>query len=488
MRRVALAALTLALAGCMLGPDYRRPEVAVPESYRYATTGNADLLTERWWTQYGDPELDDLVAQAIASNRSLAVAVANVERAAGSLTTTRSAIFPQLGYGATSQRSRATERAATPLPPTVPNPQTANQAVANASWELDLWGKLRRQTEAAQADLQATEEERRGVVLTLVASVVSTYVQLLSLDEQLRISQRTSEVYAESLKLFELQFKYGVVSQINVAQARSQFESAQAAIPEIRQQITETENALSILVGRNPGPIARDRKLGQLKLPQVPGDLPSNLLQRRPDVLAAEQKLIAANAQIGAARALYFPSISLTGAFGGASADLSKLFTGPARVWTYAGSITGPIFTAGAISGQVAQAEAGQQGALANYEGTVQQSFADVENALSARLRLAEQLAAQGRLVAALSDYSRLARLQFTGGYAPYFAVVQAEQQLFPQELRYTTSQAAQLVAVANLYKALGGGWIEQAESLAVAPAAAAPAGASAPAAAAARP
>jgi len=295
---------------------------------------------------------------------------------------------------------------------------------------------------------------------------VSGYIQLLALDEQLEISRRTAKTYEESLKLFELQFKYGVVSQINVAQARSQYESALAQIPQIQQSITQTENALAILVGRNPGPMARDRTLEQLSLPAIPAGLPSALLAQRPDVAAAEQQLIAANAQIGAARALYFPSISLTGAFGGGSEDLSNLFKGPARVWNYAGSITGPIFRAGAISGAVAQAEAAQRAALANYEGVVQNAFADVDNALSARVRVGEQMAAQGRLVGALADYSRLARLQYGAGYSPYSTVLQAEQQLFPQELSYAGTRANSLIAVVNLYKALGGDWIQKAAAL----------------------
>ncbi|MEF9995599.1 MAG: efflux transporter outer membrane subunit [Burkholderiaceae bacterium] len=467
MTRLTLMACALALAGCALGPDYRRPDLGVPAVYRSADLGGAvAALDSQWWKQFGDPALDALVVEAVANNRNLQVAVANVERAAGALTQTRSALFPQLNYSAQGEKARASERGASPLPSVIPNPSTSYQAVAAASWELDLWGKIRRQTEAAQASLLATEEARRGVVLSLVSSVVSTYIQLLSLDEQLEIARRTTQTYDESLKLFELQFKYGVVSQINVAQARSQYEGAQASIPQLRLQITQTENALSILLGRNPAPVARSKTLSQLSRPTVPGDLPSQLLTRRPDVLAAEQQLVAANAQIGAARALYFPSISLTGALGGASADLSDLFKGPARVWNYAGSITGPIFNAGAISGQVQQAEAGQKAALASYESAVQSAFADVDNSLAARLRVGEQMAAQGRLVDALRDYSRLARLQYGAGYAPYYAVLQAEQSLFPQELSYAGTRASSLIAVVNLYKAMGGGWIEQAAAL----------------------
>lgn len=470
MKRLVLLAMPMALAACAIGPDYQRPSMAVPENFRSAgPEGSATALDSTWWTQFGDPGLDALVTEAIRNNRNLAAAAANVEKAAGALTQTRAALFPQLSYQAQGQKARATELGATPVPSSVPNPQTSYQAALAASWELDLWGKLRRQTEAARASLAQSEENQRAAVLSVVASLVSGYIQLLSLDEQLEIAQRTTKTYEESLKLFELQFKYGAVSQLNVAQARSQYESALAQIPQIRQQITETENSLSLLLGRNPGPIPRDRKLGQLTLPAIPAGLPSALLAQRPDVAAAEQQLIAANAQIGAARALYFPSISLTGAFGGASEDLSNLFKGPARVWSYAGSLTGPIFRAGAVSGVVRQAEATQKAALANYEGTVQSAFADVDNALAARQRVVDQLAAQGRLVAALSDYSRLARLQYGAGYAPYSNVLQAEQQLFPQELSYAGIRANNLIAVVNLYKVLGGDWVGQAANLSLA-------------------
>lgn len=461
MKRLTLIPIVLAVSACAIGPDYHRPALEAPAAYRSASPeGTAAALDARWWQQFGDTQLDGLVREAIAHNRNLQAAVANVERAAGALTQTRAAIFPQFGYSAAGQRGQS--------PTTGPNPVTGYQAAGSVSWEIDLWGKLRRQTEAARATLVASEETRRGVTLSVVASVVSSYIQLLSLDEQLEIARRTAKTYEESLRIFDLQFKYGVVSQLNVAQARSQFESAQAQIPQIQQSITETENALSVLTGRAPGAIVRERGLGQLTLPAVPADLPSQLLERRPDVLAAEQQLVAANAQIGAARALYFPTISLTGALGSASPELSDLFTGGAsRVWNYAGTLTGPIFRAGAIAGAVAQAEAGQKAALASYELAVQNAFADVDNALAARTRVGERLGAQGRLVDSLRDYSRLARLQYGAGYAPYYTVLQAEQQLFPQELTYASVRAANLVAVVNLYKAMGGGWVDEAARLA---------------------
>jgi multidrug efflux system outer membrane protein len=312
----------------------------------------------------------------------------------------------------------------------------------------------------------ATEEAKRGIILSLVSSVAGSYIQLLGLDRQLLIARRTLATYAESVRLFDLQFKYGLVSQMNLEQARTQYETAAGTIPQIELQIAQTENALSILLGRNPGPIQRDRTIMELMIPAVPAGLPSDILVNRPDIRQAEQNLIAANAQIGAARALYYPTISLTGALGVSSADLSNLFNGSARVWSYAGSVTGPIFTAGGISGQVKQAEAGRKAALITYESTIQGAFADVENALIARGKLAEQLRAQEGLVKATKEYARLAQLQYQGGYSTYLTVLSAQQQLFPAELNQAQYLASALTSYVTLYKAMGGGWVTKSEKI----------------------
>ena len=459
VRGLMVLAFTVFLAGCTVGPDYVRPDVDVPAEFRYEDRDARQTANIEWWKQFQDPVLNALVDEALANNRNIKIAAANVERAAGVLTQTRSPLYPQIGYGGSGARERATEAGAVPLPSIIPNPQTSYQVLAGASWEIDLWGRIRRLSESAQAELLATEEAWHGVILSLVASVANSYIQLLGLDEQLLVAKRTLATYAESLKLFELRFKYGQVSQMTVAQARSQYETAAAGIPQIESQIAQTENALSILLGRNPGPVRRGKTLQQLGLPPVPAGLPSEVLANRPDIRQAEQNLIAANAQIGAARALYFPTISLTGAFGFASSDLSDLFTGSARVWNYAGSITGPIFTGGAISSQVKQAEAARKGALYDYELTIQSAFADAESTLVARSKLVEQVQAQERLVSANSEYVRLARLQYDGGYSPYSTVLQAEQQLFPSELNLAQSRAALFISLVNIYKAMGGGW-----------------------------
>jgi multidrug efflux system outer membrane protein len=319
-------------------------------------------------------------------------------------------------------------------------------------------------TEAARAQVLASEEGRLGVVLSLVGGVANSHLQLRALDEQLLIATRTREAYAESVKLFELQFEYGVQSRMTVEQARTQYETAAAAVPQIESLIAQTENALSILLGRNPGPIQRGQSITTLALPEIPAGVPSQLLERRPDIRQAEQQLIAANAQIGAAKALYFPTISLTGALGVASSDLSSLFKAPDGAWSYQGSITGPIFTAGAIKGQVRETEAARKAAELGYASAIQRAFADVDNALVARAKLADQLGAQARLVLAARNYSELARLQFEGGVAPYMTVLQAEQALFPAELAEVQVRASLLTAIVDIYKAMGGGWVTDAE------------------------
>ena len=466
MARVTrLVLLCCLVAACKVGPDYRRPDVAAPEAYRFAPAdaAPADL---QWWKQFDDPTLDALIAEALADNWNVKIAAANVEQAAGVLVTARAPLFPQLDYQGSAARVRFSENGTTDLASGITNPTNVNQVLAGASWEIDLWGRLRRLTESAQADLLATEQARRGVILSLVATVATGYLQLRGLDEQLAMAERTQAAYAESLRVMELKFKYGRVSQMNVEQARARYESAASQIPRIRREIAILENGLSVLLGRSPGAIPRGKSIFEITLPPVPAGVPSELLERRPDLLQAEQQLISANALIGAARAQYFPSISLTGALGSASTALSDLFTGPTGTWSYAAGIAGPVFAGGAIRGQVKQAEAAQQAALMSYQLAIRNAFADADNALVTRSTLGEQLESQGRLVESLRGYERMARMQYDVGRVPYSTVLQAQQQLFPEELAWAGARAQLLASLAGIYKALGGGWVLTAEQL----------------------
>lgn len=458
------------LAACTVGPDYVRPEIDTPRAFRFEEQEARDFANTAWWKQFQDPALDALIDEGLKNSKDLRIAAARVEEFAGRLTATRSQFYPQVGYGAGGSRDRISERLATPVPPGVSNPQTTYSAVLNATWELDLFGRVRRLSESAQAQLLASEEVRRGVVLSLVSGIATGYISLRDFDRQLEIARRTAETRRRALDLFELRFKGGVVSQVEVAQVRSEYEAAVASIPAIERAIAQAENALSILIGRNPGPIARGKAIDELRHVAVPGGIPSDLLVRRPDIQQAEQNLIAANANIGAARALYYPTISLTGLFGYASSDLGDLFQGPARQWAYGGSIIGPIFTFGLIEGQVAAAEAQQRQLLASYERTIQNAFREVDDALIDNRKSRERLAAQGRQVAALRDYARLSRLRYEGGYTGYLEVLDAERSLFNAELQYTLTQGDVFNALVNIYKSMGGGWVAEADKLAPQP------------------
>ncbi|HEV7834714.1 MAG TPA: efflux transporter outer membrane subunit [Caballeronia sp.] len=455
----------LTLGGCLLGPNYERPAVETPATFRFAESDAKDLVNTAWWEQFQDPALNQLIATALADNMDVKIAAARVEQFLGQFVTTRSQLFPQIGAGFNAERERIPLGTAL-LPAGVGPVFNQFQATLSASWEIDFFGKLRRQTESARASLLASEEGRRATILTLVASVATSYVNLLSLDRQLKIANATVASREASVKVFELRFAGGQVAQMQLAQSQSEYEASRATIPQIELQIAQQEDSLSILLGHNPDAIPRDRELDDLALPAVPAGLPSDLLERRPDLRQAEQDLIAANAQIGAARALYFPSISLTGLFGTASGQFSALFTGPTRLWSYAGAVTVPIFTAGAISGQVKQAEALQQQALFSYQKSIQVAFQEVADALVSLQKSRDQLVVQGRQVDALATYSRLARLRYEGGYTSYIEVLDAERSLFNAQLSYAQTQGTVFISSVNLYKAMGGGWVTEAEGM----------------------
>ena len=317
----------------------------------------------------------------------------------------------------------------------------SSQFVPQRGWEIDLWGKLRRATEAARADLLSTEEAQRTVILTLVTSVASTYIDLRDLDKQLEIAHQTAKSREDSYNLFKLRFEGGVISELELNQVKSEYEQALSTIPQFEKNIAQVENFLSTLLGRNPGQIPRGKTIDQLTLPAVPAGLPSDILVNRPDIRQAEQNLIAANANIGVAKSLYFPSISLTGLFGWASNDLDDLFKGPSKTWSWAVPVTMPIFTAGAIAGQVRAAEAIQQQALISYEQSIQTAFREVEDALIDQKKTREQIVAQGRQVDSLRNYARIARLRYDNGYTSYIEVLDAERSLFNAELSYTQTQ-----------------------------------------------
>jgi multidrug efflux system outer membrane protein len=460
-----LAVFLLIFTSCKMGPNYHRPLVEIPESYYFETEDALPTLNLEWWKQFEDEVLLGLIEEALLYNKDVQIAAANIEVAIGLLIQARAPLFPQAGYAGSFNRIRISETLPGFSPAAgLPNPQSTWQALLTGSWDIDVWGLIRRQVEAAEANVEASYEARQGVILSLVASVANGYIQLRGLDEQLAISIKTLHSYGEAVEYFEWQFKYGQVSKVAVAQARTQYEIAAAEIPQFKTSIVETENALSILLGRNPGPIARGKSIYDLTMPAVPEGIPSEILEQRPDIMQAEEQLIAANAQIGVAKARFFPTISLTGNYGNASQKLHQLFEGPSHTWSYTGSIVGPIFTGGALYGQLYQAEAETEAAVINYEKTIQNAFADVENALAAHTNLIEQFDAQEKLVEAAGEYEELATLQYRGGYVPYFTVIQAQEQYFPAQLAWAQTRAALFASLVNIYRALGGGWVDIAE------------------------
>jgi outer membrane protein, multidrug efflux system len=467
MRKILLSfLLALILSGCMVGPDYRRPAVETPASWRFEEKEAREIGNAAWWEQFNDPVLNGLIQTALKENKDVMIATARVEQYVGLYGITRAALFPQAGAGINAGRSRVTDNGATPLTTATINPADSYFATVYTSWEIDLWGQLRRAKEASRADLLSQEEGRKGVILILVTSVASAYVNLRDLDKQLEIAKRTVQSRKESYDLFQLRFQGGVISELELSQVKSNYEQALATIPFLEKTIAQQENALSVLLGRNPGSIPRGKGIDDLVLPAVPTGLPSELLAKRPDIRQAEQTLIAANARIGVARSLYFPTISLTGTYGFASADLSTLFKGPSRAWSWNVPVNVPIFTAGAIAGQVQAAEAIQRQALIQYQQSIQTAFREVEDALIDQRRSREQLDIQTRHVESLRTYARFARLRFENGYTSYIEVLDAERSLFDAELARAQTAGVLFQSLVNLYKAMGGGWVIEADRM----------------------
>ena len=462
---VALS-LAVLLPACMVGPDYQRPEISVPAAWRLGANEMGEISNIAWWDQFQDPVLSGLVRTALANNKDLKVATANVDQAAAQYGIVRSAQFPQVDGNASASRQGVSQTLAIAVPA---GKQVFDTYGVNlsASFELDIWGRLRRASESAQASLLASQQGRGTVVLTLVTSVAGGYIQLRALDRQLEITRRTSQSLGEAARLQRVRFEEGAVPESDYQQAEAQYRDAAARVPELERQIAQQENFISVLLGGNPGPIARGRDIDSLHFPAVPGGLPASLLERRPDIRQAEENLIAANADIGVAKAAYFPDISLTALFGFESAQLSDLFKGPSKTWSFGAGLLQPIFNAGRIRSQVAQAEAIQQATLYTYEKSIISAFQDVENALIDRTKFGQIREEQAKNVEALRRFRDLAELRYSEGATIYLEVANAEQSLFNAQLVYVTTQSQLFQSYANLYKAMGGGWVEDAEGLA---------------------
>jgi len=461
-----LFAAAVATASCTVGPDYVRPEIDSPGAWRIEFDSAAEVANTKWWEQFQDPALNALIETALHENRDVRIAAARVEQFRGALTAIRAEGLPQVGYGGGASRTQASREGFPPIPSPVDREFSLYEGALSATWQVDLFGRVRRLSEAAQARVYASEQAKRGVVLSLVAGVATSYITLRGFDRQLEIAQATAANFAESARIFDLRFKAGIVSKTEVMQVRSQYMQALAAIPAIEQQIATVENLISVLIGGNPQPIARGRPIGEFIAPAIPADLPSSLLQRRPDILQAEQNLIAANASVGATRALYYPNISLTGLLGSVSTDSSEFLTGPASAWSVGAEVTGPIFTSGAIGGQVRSAEALYDQALLTYQQAILNAFRETNDALSGSQKRAAEVEFQMERVEALREFARLSQLKFEKGVAGYLEVLVAENERFAAELASIRLLADRYNQVVNVYQAMGGGWVDLAESM----------------------
>jgi multidrug efflux system outer membrane protein len=471
-----LAGNLIAMAGCTVGPNYKRPAVNVPGAYRGTAaeepsakdpaspdpnardshgSSPASLGDEKWWEVFQDQELQNLIRTALKNNYDVRIAATRVLQAQAQLGITRADQLPSLSAGGniTSQRN--------PTIGPVPSFElTQGETTASASWNLDFWGRYRRATESARATLLANEWAQKEVTATLVADLAAAYFQLRQLDLELEISKRTLTSRQDSLELTQTLEEHGINTLLDVRQSEQLVYTAGTEVPDLERQIAQEENAISILLGNNPGEVARGLKLTeQPHAPEVPVGLPSSLLERRPDVRAAEQNLIAANARIGVARAAYFPQVSLTGTAGFESSSLTNLLTGPAGIWSLAGSLTQPIFEGGRLKSNVRLSEAQHEEMLLTYQQAIQGAFRDVSNALVAYRKNREFRIQQEHLVEAAQDAARLSEVRFKAGSTDYLEVLTNETNSFTAELTLAQAQGNELTALVQLYLALGGGW-----------------------------
>jgi multidrug efflux system outer membrane protein len=449
------------IVGCSVGPDYVRPPLELPDTlatqqeYTIEDSLALALADTTWWELFGDTVLTNLIKTAVNENNDIKIAAARVDEFMGLYGINQSDYYPKFDAGASGRVGELNADG---------QKFRANRFTLDLSafWEIDIWGKIRRANEAALADLLGAEEIRRGVILTITSQLANAYFDLLSLDSQLDIANKTVESRRKSLDLFYQRLDKGDISQLEISQLESEYWFAKSQVPFIEKSIVQLENAICVLLGRNPGPIPRGQMIDNLVLPDIPATLPSELLERRPDVLQAEQQLIGANARIGVVKSLYYPSLSLTGLIGFSNSDIAKLFEPSSFVWNAGGSLLAPLFRAGEISSQVNAAEAVQRQAFFNYIKSVQTAFSDAQNALVERKKTEEIYFSDGKRLEALSTYYNLSNLRYNEGATSYLEVLDAERNLFNSELGYVQSRATLLKSVVGIFSSLAGGWLDK--------------------------
>lgn len=462
-----LLALASLLAACRVGSPYQRPETSIPTLFRTAASAptppaEAHSIADLSWSQtFGDPHLQTYLREALTNNWDARIAAARVLQAEAAARVARAEFFPTLAAGGDILTTRTSQRGPSALPPGVQTQREFGDVFAAlSSYELDLWGRIRHANDASRARLLASREAHHAVLQTLVAQIATAYLELLELDLELDISRHTLAARTNSLLLTEIRESGGVASLQDVHQARVLVTTAEASITDITSRIERKENEFNLLLGRNPGPVSRSPSLASPSLPsQLPPGLPSSLLERRPDLRAAEQDLVAANADVGQARAAFYPQVTLTGRFGFQSVSLADLFTAPARAWQFGPAVSVPLFTGGRLRGNLAYQKARFQEALAAYQRTVQTAFREVSDALIAVQRTAELRARHEERTRAHRDARNLAEVRYQGGVTSYLEVLYNEQELFAAELTLALAQRNERLAVVQLYRALGGGW-----------------------------
>ena len=449
----------LFLAGCAVGPNYKAPDAHPPATFRAEESSQTNSLGDLpWWQLFQDPALQALIQTALTNNYDLRVAVARIEESRALLAQSRSQFYPQVTY----QGASGAERNAVGGSPyyTGTGAAKGSDLAGSVSWEIDFWGRIRRLSESSRANYFATEEARRNVTITLIATVAQSYFQLLALDEEMAIAKATTNSFALSLKIFSDRLRGGVSTKLETSAAAAALASAAATIPDLRRQIALQENQIRVTLGFNPGPVARPPGAIHTELlPEIPAGLPSALLERRPDVRQAEQLMHAANAQIGVAQANFYPRITLTGLFGEVSPELTAFSGGTADAWYAAGSLAGPIFEGGLLKAQLRQARAAWDESRFQYQSTVLNAFQEVCDALVSRQELAQERQEQSRAVAAYQEAVQVANQRYLGGQANYYELLQEQQLLFPAQNALTQTLLNQMLATVQLYKALGGGW-----------------------------
>ena len=455
-----IALMFLLLTGCKVGPNYQRPPATVPDGYRGLAPDTsqqtaASLGDEKWWAVFQDQQLQALIREALAQNYDVRIAATRVLQAQAVAGITRADQYPTISGGASANNQRFPRTSTTPEFET--SPFNVNLSLF---WELDFWGKFRRATESARASLLATEWAQKAVISSLVSNVASAYFQLLELDSEMNISRNTLASRRESLRLVEIREKGGTTSLLDVRQSEQLVYTAAASIPDLERRIEQQENLISILLGKNPAPVTRGKPLVEnLVLPTVPAGLPSRLLERRPDIQSVEQQLIAANAQIGVAKAAYFPQITLTAVGGYESSAFTDLFTGPAGFWSFGGQLAQPIFTAGRIRSNVRLTEAQKEQAVLVYQQSIQQAFREVADSLVAYRKNQEFRAQQELLTVAAQDATRLSSVRYQGGVTSYLEVLDSDTRYFEAQLGLVQAELNERLALVQLYNALGGGW-----------------------------